>query len=357
MKQDNQIKTICVISVPYGTNSGSFLQAYAVNRFLSDRGYNPTFYRTATEKQFRHKFYDFKFLIKSVLKYPIFGIKRYLLQRNNYKKFSRAYKNQLVISNKSPNHYDKVVLGSDEIWNVKNGFLDLTYYGYGIKNAITFSVSAGNSDYGDITTHPEIVKAIKNIAFITVRDENTAEMVEKIIGKKPFLTLDPTFLIDKNLYETELNPKLLGKRYLLVYAYSLAKNEKRFVKRYAKENHLKIVALGFFWLGADYNFSIAPLELYTIAKNADKIYTNTFHGTVFSILAEKTFISAPVYAKNKIATMMNIFGLTDRIACDVTDYYTLASLMNKPIDYCEVNKKVENAVKESKKIIESGLHE
>lgn len=357
MQQENHAKNVCVVSVPYGANCGSFLQAYAVSEFLKNQGYKAVLYRPVTKKEFKSKFYDAEFFVRSLLKFPIVGVKRYFLQRDNYKKFVSAYDSYLTVSDKSPELYEKVVLGSDEIWNVKNNFLDLKYYGGGIKNAITFSVSAGNSTFEDIAAYPKIIEAIKNISFITVRDENTRFIVQKITGKTPPITLDPTFLIDKKLYETELNKKLRNKKYLLVYAYSLTKEEKRFIKRYAKENKLKIVAIGFFWLGANYNFAINPMELYTIAKNAEKIYTNTFHGTVFSILAEKAFISAPEYAKNKIISMINNFGLSDRLLTGVLTYEKFASLMNTPVNYSLINEKIKKIAEESEMTMERALND
>ena len=76
---------IGVVTVYNSSNCGSYLQAFGMKTFLESQGHNVSFIMTRNPNYVKSLFYDNSLLIRSVIKYPIIGINRYLFNRKKYK--------------------------------------------------------------------------------------------------------------------------------------------------------------------------------------------------------------------------------------------------------------------------------
>jgi len=256
---------IAIITIQ-GLNYGSFLQGFALRNYLEKIGHNVSFINTLHPKQF----------ISSINSLNItFEIK-------NKFAFLSAWKKQKTMSRLR--HYDAVVIGSDVVW-AKNKKI---YYGSEISadKKIAYAPSCSGKTYNNLKNYA--VAGIKNFDFISTRDKQTAKMVQQVTGIEPPIVTDPTFLIDWKPYE---KGQTTYDDYVLVYSYA-GKMKSLRKKAFALGKHL--ISVGNYLDWCDLSIPDAsPFEFLTWVKNAEFILTDTFHGTVFSIIYQRPFASFP----------------------------------------------------------------
>ncbi len=182
---------------------------------------------------------------------------------------------------------DIIIFGSDAIFNVLHPLFDNIYYGVGInKRKIAYAPSCEylNSDY--ILTD-EIKQSLREFYCISVRDNNTSELLYNNIGLKPPVMVDPTFLCDFSSFQ-DFFPY---ENYILVYSFSLWKEYSGEISAYAKTRHLKIIAIGQYINWADKSLPYASFSKWVMAfKHASVVFTDSFHGVVFSLKNRKQII-------------------------------------------------------------------
>lgn len=327
-------KKVCIVTVYNACNYGSFLQAYGLQKFLSENGYEPYFINMPVE-------YD--------------KIIRAGLQSKEYseyeaKKYEKLLANQKVfrVVDNVDESYVCSIVGSDTIWN----FFDSTYYNIpyfvgegldGCDNIISYAASIGLSRISKLfLLRFSKIMSIRKFKAISVRDDRTEKLV-KLIGRKAKRVLDPTFLVDFEVKKPEIN---IENPYILVYTYGLTSLQINSVKEYAKENNLKIIATGSLCEWADMNLAVDSFEWLWLAQNAKCIVTTTFHGTIFSIKYNKNF-AVMMDNSAKINSLLKEFNLAERI-CNEN---TLSEKLNTLIDYSTINEIMSNRIDESKKFL------
>ena len=111
----------------------------------------------------------------------------------------------------------------------------------------------------------------------------------------------------------------MDKKYILIYAYDSTMNDKETVKqikKYAQAKGLKIISCGYYHKWCDEIVCASPKEFVEMIKHAKFVITDTFHGTVFSLLMHKNFAS--IIRKNgfKLRYLLECSGMKDRIVSD-----------------------------------------
>lgn len=236
--------------------------------------------------------------------------------------------------------YDLIIVGSDEVWN----FNDIAYspikFGVGLAcDHVTYSASVGGSMAEDKNIPDELKKGIYGFRNISVRDEKTEELVEKLSGRKAVRTLDPVYLFD---YELKVSNKIKKiaeeKPYILIYDCRLESNQIEALTNYAKVNEYQILGAGEYrnWYATTSTTNITPYEWAYLFKNAVAIVTGTFHGTSFAIKYNRTFVSYLTERNriNKVGSLLSEFGLKDRMIDSMGD---IVRVLDQPIDYRVVN--------------------
>lgn len=328
---------IAVITVPDSSNCGSFLQAFAMKTFLESYGHHVTFIKTRSSKYVRQLFYTPSLLIRSIIKWPVIGYKRWLFWKNSYKMFSLAWKDHLTIKESDINDFDLIVLGSDEIWNVKTAVFNRPiFWGDGHENVVAYAVSCGRATIKDFEGKQNLIECMKRIPAIFPRDESTNNIVTYYTGKGRSCVCDPTLLIRWEDIETAL-PTALSDDYLMVYAYSVSDKMKDNIIKYAKANKLRIVSICFFYMWADLNLSINPLQLFTTCKHASAIVTETFHGSIFAALSGSKFVSFPTGSKSKVVDFLKRAGCENRIISCEAGFEEFASKLAPDVDMQRIN--------------------
>lgn len=244
------------------------------------------------------------------------------------------------IYNPEKHQYDSIIIGSDELWNLRNtSFIhQKEYYGHGLNcdNVFTYAPSANgtNKKLFDEYFNNEIT--LENIKNFSARDRGTLGFIKEVAGIDAELVLDPTLLIedfDKYAVEPE------DKDYILIYDYRVSPDRKQKIQELAKNKNLKIYSIGFYNPWADKNINADIFEFLGYVKKAKYIVTATFHGTIFSIIYKKQFVTT-AGDSTKIKDILERLNLSER---DITNVKHIDHLVDELIDYDEVEKlKLEN---------------
>lgn len=286
-------------------NFGSFLQAYAMSKVLESRGHEVFFVRRMPNDEILKRFNRLAKIQNSVSSKK--GIKakflsqrsKYVIQRemdankNRYKCSLSDWKSIKIIN---PAEIEDcgiqlVICGSDEIWNIHNKDIDLDFYSCGwVKHIpkLAYAISSGNSKTSEYLNDPEFFNAVGDFCKILPRDQMTQSMISDITNVKESIVCDPTLLLGQDGFTLTNKGKEFGK-YILVYSYFLTRKEKKFIKKYARNNGLKIISPCIYSSIADEVVYTSALDFPSLVFNAECVYTTTFHGTIFSLMFAKRF--------------------------------------------------------------------
>lgn len=255
---------------------------------------------------------------------------------------------------------DGIIVGSDEVFALHTGPTPV-FFGHCLPSDKIFAYagSFGPTTYEDICrvhANDFISSGLQSMKYLTVRDANSAEVVEKLTSKRPPIVVDPVLLYG---YQKEINnlSKPNETNYLLVYSYDNRMNspeEVKAIKAYAHKKGLKILSPGFFHKWCDYNVNVDPISLLAYFKNASEVITDTFHGAVMSLITGAKFAVKTRESNHlKLYNLLKEYGVTDRI---FTDWDKLEDTLNTDMDYNKINPEIERRRAESMKHLDNMLN-
>lgn len=169
--------------------------------------------------------------------------------------------------------------------------------------------------------------------------------------------MDPTLLLESEEWNKICEPtKLDGKEYILIYQLHHNKEMENYIKNLKKHTKLPVYrihpSLYYGLKPGKFIHLPTPGQFVTYIKNAKYIITDSFHGTVFSLIFNKQFVDIlPGKTATRIESILKLVGLEDRILRDNKDY----SFFNKEIDFENANKILENEREESIKDLKNAI--
>lgn len=343
---------IGIVTVQDSNNFGSFLQAYALEHVLKTMGHEVFFIRTRSKEYIRGLFYQARPHGRQWLR-----LRGYL--RNNYpgwkkyRRFQREQKGFKVIEPEQADGLDLAILGSDEIWNVNTKvFRSPIFYGQGLKKVMAYAVSIGNAEISDMTCID--AAWFQRIKPIFARDWHTADFLRTIQIEAP-VVCDPTILVGKSLFYRKFRHSLLdGTPYLLVYTYGMSPEMAEGIRAFAKKKHLRVLSACFSFPWCDGNLDCSALDFCSVLENADYVFTSTYHGTIFSILNHKRFVSFPQSRKTR--DLLEHLSLVDRLINERDcNCVTLENIFANQIDYVEVDRILGDWREKSIHLLQEGM--
>ena len=337
-------------------NYGNRLQNYALQEFLSNFNVEVEsiwFDKNKWDSPFAYlpmlslrKNYNFKSYLKDKIKFIInwkaYRDKKYLLEKYygeecireyNIKKFSDKYINinydyqienamynsnkMLNFSNKLEQEYDYFVVGSDQIWYPNTDFYYIKFLRFISNNKrIAYAPSLAVNILPKKSTDIDLLKkGFSEMKNISVREKAGANIIYNLTKKEVPVLVDPTILLNKEKWQRiSVKPNWYnGENYILTYFLG---NPSPMIKKIAEKNNWKIYNL----MDRDnFNLYISKVEefLYLI-EHAKLVCTDSFHGTVFSILMNTPFLVVSRQEKgmpdmtSRINTLLELFGYQDR---------------------------------------------
>lgn len=219
---------------------------------------------------------------------------------------------------KVADEYDYFVTGSDQVWNPY--FADLE------KLFIKFAPREKRIAYAASISCPEIpskdlqgfIDGINGMKAISVREQAGAELIEQLTGRKVEVVADPTMLVAAERWrEIARKPSWLKGDEKILTTYFLGKRPDEVINRLADEHGLKVVNILDEHVFEHY--AVAPEEWLWLIDHAKLMYTDSFHGTVFSILFRRPFVVTERIGDgcvnkmtSRIDTLLGKFGLEAR---------------------------------------------
>ncbi len=326
-------KRVAIVTWIKYPNFGTFLQAYALQQVISDLGYNVHILDDSEimeESKENVKGLDIVFRFLFALKLRI----AYLLQYSKNKKKINLCRDGLklydsfldthlkVDRNTLPlidldNRYDMFVCGSDQIWFPSlNIFSPYYYLSFTSKKKVAYAPSVGASHYPKDFI-PKVKRSLERFDFLSVREERGAELLREFVEKPIETVVDPTLLLSPSSWEILMVP--LDKRFSggFIFCYFLTYNEKyiQFVLEYSRKVGLPLVTFAVEGKSFDWCRNVlpgGPCEFLTIVKRASLIFTDSFHGTIFSILFGKKFYTFKRFSErehnNQNSRIENLFN-------------------------------------------------
>ncbi len=360
-------KKIAILTQPLHINFGGTLQAFALQKTLISMGYE-----VETLNYQWKKISDLKKLL-SALKhkilsntkvYPFFEKELEVLKSEHTKFIDKHIKYSPILYSVEEvkkyfdsKNFDAIVVGSDQVWRVayspriESFFLDFLSDKKGIKK-IAYSASFGIDDWQfDNEKTLEIKTLLHKFNAVSVRENSGVNLCQQYLDMKVKHTLDPTLLLEAKEYlqlikGIQKDSDNTGN----IFLYILDKNKDKekiintISKKLDKEifyNQPEKTVKESFIIGDLEPYIYPPIENWIKSFiEADFIVTDSFHGTVFSIIFNKPFISIVNKERgaSRFESLLEQLGLMNRmvnVGSEITD-----DLIHDEIDYDLVNRKL-----------------
>lgn len=338
------MKNIGILSMQKVMNYGSFLQAFALKTTIEQLGHKCEFIDIEQGKIFPELKRTLPFLAgKAIERYCKWDI----LKRIHYtqifqSRFANEFFAMLGTDVHTMTHFDTVVIGSDEVFN----FAQRVSWGYTLQlygrvpnadKVISYAGSFGHTTIDDVEhfgVTSEISDALRSMSAISVRDDNSYDIVRTLTHIEPEKHVDPVLMFDYDKYVVPCEEH----DYIIIYTYPNRikdKNEIAAIKSFARKHNKKIISIGFYFSWADKTVIPTPFEVLGYIKGADYIITDTFHGTVMSLKLNRPFVTL-VRSSNrqKLSSLLASFNLTNRI---VDDLNLLEAKLLSDLEFNSVN--------------------
>lgn len=343
---------IGIVTVQDSNNFGSFLQAYALQHVLQEMGHDVVFIRTRSKQYLRRIFFH---IIPSGREWfhPVGFLKRNYAGWKKYYRFQKELRVFRVIESYDAGHLDMVILGSDEIWNVRTPvFRSPIFYGVGMEPVMAYAVSIGNAEIQDMSCIDSAY--FHRIDPILARDAHTADFLHTLQIDAP-VVCDPTLLAEKAIFKREFHHPLLdGEPFLLVYSYGLPPEISKSIRAFAEAHNLRVLSACFSFPWCDGNLECTALDFCSILEKAEYVFTSTYHGTIFSILNHKQFVSLP--QSRKTSDLLNSLQLSSRLIAEQECCATvLEEKLCMEINYSQVEEKLSCLRKQSLDLLRNGI--
>lgn len=328
-------------------NYGAVLQAYALQKTIENMGYENEYIDFILNNP--EKIKEFKRANQILKIKKLFSPIKILNQRKRANKFEMFRKRYMRISKnsyfgdramKTCTQYDNYIVGSDQVWNFaltnnsKSFLLDFVPDKIP-KNSYATSFGVDNLSIEE----KSIFQALLNrFDYISVREKEGREIIRDFLSKEVNLCIDPTMLLEKYDWE-KIAVEPQNDKYVLIYAMTDTDSMVGFAKKIAQKEKLKIIAIG---LKKKYKnvkniYSAGPEEWVGYIKNASIVITNSFHGSVFSLIFNKNlyieYLPEGWKVNSRLKNLVNEYGLHDFVLSE-------KGVNDKTIDYKIVNMKL-----------------
>ncbi len=233
---------------------------------------------------------------------------------------------------------DAYITGSDQVWNPAHiGGFDPAYYldfAEPGSRRISYGASVG-SDFIHPKYKEDMRKSLSAYTGISIRESSIKEAVQELTEVPVQVVLDPTMLLVKEDYEEIKVKSPIKEPYILVYM--IEKNDQVI----SLANTISI-SLGLPVIQRrptkGLTNQLPPFytadagEFLGLVEGASYVITNSFHGTVFSVLYEKPFVSMlHSDTGSRTVDLLTELGLQSHLLYDLEDFrdFSMFKLINR----------------------------
>lgn len=353
---------IGIVTQPLSDNYGGVLQNYALQTTLKKLGHEPTTLNVVPKTM--HEKIWFRHTVKYILKQCILNKKEeyYRLYYNKDKRIAQFVDKYII---HTPVHrdytgfdvkrmgFDAIVLGSDQVWRKEYNYgvwKDKFLRFVGEENVLRLAYAASwGSDRCEFNSKDLSIARplIWKFKAVSVREKSGIDLCKKNFGIEAIEVLDPTLLLSKDDY-AELTKQVKREEtpYLAAYVLDSSSQKKQLINQIAKSKGLRVIDFGL----AKNNIGVE--EWLSLFANADFVVTDSFHGTVFSIINHRPFASVVNAQRGatRFYSLLSKFGLENRIV----ETMDQAGQLNN-IDWINVEKQLTSWQEISLNFLQSNL--
>lgn len=323
------IRTATVTWIKHA-NFGTYLQAYALQQTIFKLGYQNFIIDDSTIIEEKRPSVSFFTRLKTYLITIVHNGNFKIYQYKSNKRYAEFRQKYLQIDTctqplaQLSDRYDLFICGSDQIWYPSDAIFSPYYYlAFTNKKKIAYAPSLGTSNYPQ-NFIPKVTPLLQRIDALSVREYQGANLLQDILGRKVEVVLDPTLLLTSYDWEQLLSTCSDAGNddtpYILCYFLGNNVRYMNFVSDFARQKGLlvKIFATHPSYLSfGDKAMACGPLEFLQAIKQSTYFFTDSFHGTIFSIHFEKRFYtfkrfddSSKLNQNSRIENLFSLIGLS-----------------------------------------------
>lgn len=292
-------KKVGILTFHDADNLGAVLQAFALKSTIENRcGASAEIIDYKCNKITGTKYAQKGSGVKGFIRFVLMSF-YYKIKRRGFKKFrktmlgcsEKAFNKESI--KKAENLYDVFITGSDQVWNPECSDGDSTYvldFVSDRRKKYSYAASIGNYDIENADS--EWINAIADYSNISVREQSAVEQLTKAGINDVKAHCDPVMLLSQEEWKAVMSKRILHKKYVLVYLVLPDVNVMKRAKEYADKHNCKIISNK---QSLEFILHNSPSEFLSWIFNAEYVFTNSFHGTAFSLIFNK-----PLYADTEM---------------------------------------------------------
>lgn len=329
-------KKIAIMTWLYNGNYGTVLQAYALHTFVKNAGYDVENinYKSSLKTKLKNWIVNKNSPALFVGKFKEkFSKTDSVANEKRNENFSDFLKSNIKLTElasspdellKFGNNYDAFICGSDQIWSPY--LMNPPYFLSFVpdkKPKIAYAPSFGVTSTS-AKKEKMICDFVKRFDYVSIREKQGSDFLKRITGRDYPVMVDPTMLLERKDWEKCIGDRIEKEKY--IFCYMLTYNQKyvNAVKEYADKNKLKVILIkkdiGFENTGFTIVEDAGPQQWLNYIKYAENVFTDSFHGAIFSIIYHKEFVLFKRFSdksgasqNSRIYTLTEMLNIKDRI--------------------------------------------
>lgn len=357
-------KKALIITFQCCPNYGAMLQAYALQEYLKTLSLDVEILDYRPKSLTKQYVYINTYSIASIIM-SIWSLASYYRKRQAFKRFEQylnlTSKTYYSKNNIDLQYIDYCFLGSDQIWNpeITSGF-DPVYFGNvnlsTSSKVIAYAASIGKKSF----TSEEVGKfktLITKIHRIAMREDEAQDLVLRTTGVKTLVVVDPTILAGVECFSKFIS-KVKYSNYVFVYRLGSDSRTIEVAYDVANRKGLKVIEISGLRKGISNPkhkviYDAGVEDFLSFLFYADYVVTDSFHGTVFSVLFHKQFITIPHKTRGgRMKSLLSKINLLERISSEISD-----DLLDNIVDWNDVDKRLEEIKAFSRTYIKESIYD
>ena len=341
---------IGIVTQPLAANYGGFLQNYALQEVLRRKGHVPMtidvgnkislgrfilstirsllFLLIPNKRRPFAKFKETRYNIRKV------EFERFIHQNISKTKDVSRYNPSLIRKYK----FDAVIVGSDQVWRpLYNNSIEDMYLRFVKQTSVkkvAYAASFGTDRWEySIAQTLKCQQYAKQLDAVSVREESGKKLCRTYLGVDASVVLDPTLLLSSKDYEYLCEQIPRNAESPFIAAYILDRNK---IIDDTLEEISNSIGMAVRIFEADAKSELSVEEWIAVYRDASYVITDSFHGTVFSIIFKKSFvcIGNANRGNTRFDTLLGILDLQNRY---LAEYSNATNLLSQPIVWSQVN--------------------
>lgn len=356
---------IGIVTQPLQNNYGGLLQNYALQQVLKRLGHTPVTIDFKLQSLCRFVLSTCKTL---VLYFIPMRRRPFVRYRSNDESRLRAFAKKYIECTRPVKkymskllrtyHIEGLIVGSDQVWRPRyNRYLEDMFLRFAKRvhmRKVAYAASFGVSDLEFSERQLQrCAPLLQQFDKVSVREASGVDLCRNYFHVEAEHVLDPTLLLGKEDYEavcTEV-PRRMEKFMACYILDPLPPKKRQHIDRMAQHLHLEPI-----YFTADRAATLSVEEWLAMFRDATYVVTDSFHGTVFSIVFEKPFITIVNNDRgaDRFVSLLRTLGLETRLISAVTEL--IEDLYGYPVDWQTVNAALSAARMKSMNYLQNALN-